>query len=806
MSLSNATTLNIALQEIGMSAESYLGVANKLFMGLKGNEEAFHDLVITIRDVNGGFLEEPVILSNVISKLMEYKAGTDRMVIAKGLLKRVSGDVIAELVRLADQMEHARTIQEQLGLTVSEKGVDSMYKYREAMADLKLVFTAVAGEITRMLMPVILELCKLFLSVAPAAIDTLKGAVLTLKLAFYGLITVLQLVADFLNMVIDGIIGGAKIIVDALSGRWDQIATDAKKAWNQIKFDYKQMWVDMTSYGAYAADQISKTFAKLPSETMAAPSGGKGAPRSKPAETKEAKSRMPEWEAEFAAEEKNAMDLEGEFISYSLEQTLAFWQKKLDIEKLSQEESVAIKKRIADIEKAIYKDLYESEVADLMNQLESFDRGDERRVDKAYEIAQRIGDAYGYQSRQYINAMRLIESEEKAHQKKMLDLQLAGIDAVAEDKINRIELERERVELEYEIGEISRSQEIEALRRFADEEFSINLQRLQDKLALLDIESEAYQNLLEQIKELERRHNSETMELNAEAVRENKSTWEKFMMPISRSFDSAIQSMITGTMKFRTAMKRMLGNIILDFISATIRMVALWAAHELAKTTASIMGVTIRKTTEEAGQKAGLVAHAAASIKYIISSAAKAAAGAYSAVVGIPYVGPILAPIAAAVAFVAVAAFQTMVSAKEGFDVPNKDITTRLHAREMVLPAPLAEKVRGMTSLQPVFSKLQEMISNMTSPVMAMAGSYGVPADITAKVGAMEMGLPASAIERIKTMATASETRTETKHSSSTFNIKSWDSKDMTRALRSSRSPLGKAIKELMRDGHIRTK
>jgi hypothetical protein len=61
-------------------------------------------------------------------------------------------------------------------------------------------------------------------------------------------------------------------------------------------------------------------------------------------------------------------------------------------------------------------------------------------------------------------------------------------------------------------------------------------------------------------------------------------------------------------------------------------------------------------------------------------------------------------------------------------------------------------------------------------------------------------------MEKIRNMASSSETRTETKHSSNTFNIKSWDSKDMTRAMRSNRNPLGKAVKELIRDGHIRTK
>ncbi len=43
----------------------------------------------------------------------------------------------------------------------------------------------------------------------------------------------------------------------------------------------------------------------------------------------------------------------------------------------------------------------------------------------------------------------------------------------------------------------------------------------------------------------------------------------------------------------------------------------------------------------------------------LLSRSAQAAAGAYSAVAGIPVVGPVLAPIAAATAFGAVAAFDS---------------------------------------------------------------------------------------------------------------------------------------------------
>ena len=65
--------------------------------------------------------------------------------------------------------------------------------------------------------------------------------------------------------------------------------------------------------------------------------------------------------------------------------------------------------------------------------------------------------------------------------------------------------------------------------------------------------------------------------------------------------------------------------------------------------------------------------------------------------VGLPFIGPVVAPTAAAGAMGAVLAVEGMVaSAEGGWDVPANSFA-RLHAKEMVLPAHLAEGVRNMT-------------------------------------------------------------------------------------------------------------
>jgi hypothetical protein len=83
-----------------------------------------------------------------------------------------------------------------------------------------------------------------------------------------------------------------------------------------------------------------------------------------------------------------------------------------------------------------------------------------------------------------------------------------------------------------------------------------------------------------------------------------------------------------------------------------------------------------------------------------MGDAAQAAAGVYADVAQIPVVGWLLAPPAAAAAFAAVAAYDAMIpSAERGMAVTDEGLMMA-HENEMVLPAELASRVRGMTEPQ----------------------------------------------------------------------------------------------------------
>jgi hypothetical protein len=123
------------------------------------------------------------------------------------------------------------------------------------------------------------------------------------------------------------------------------------------------------------------------------------------------------------------------------------------------------------------------------------------------------------------------------------------------------------------------------------------------------------------------------------------------------------------------------------------KLVNQWLLGETMKTTATTEGAAARSAAESAGTATSVLAQAAAALKSIMSSAATTFAGIFG------FLSPLMGPAAAGPAAggeALVLSVQGMVaSAAEGFDVPSNAFTM-LHAREMVLPAPLAEGVRSM--------------------------------------------------------------------------------------------------------------
>ncbi|HEX7732419.1 MAG TPA: phage tail length tape measure family protein [Rhodanobacter sp.] len=182
------------------------------------------------------------------------------------------------------------------------------------------------------------------------------------------------------------------------------------------------------------------------------------------------------------------------------------------------------------------------------------------------------------------------------------------------------------------------------------------------------------------------------------ATRQIQQQWMQTFRPITQAFDQSITGMIQGTKTLSQAWRSLLSDLLMSEVRSGAQMVARWAATELAKTGATMAGNAARTASNEAAARIGMQQSAEMSEKQIFNAAYTAAANTYQSVSQIPYVGWIMAPIAAAGAFTAVMAFDNIASAAGGWgSVPYDDAPALLHRNEMVLPATLADRVRGMT-------------------------------------------------------------------------------------------------------------
>jgi hypothetical protein len=157
-------------------------------------------------------------------------------------------------------------------------------------------------------------------------------------------------------------------------------------------------------------------------------------------------------------------------------------------------------------------------------------------------------------------------------------------------------------------------------------------------------------------------------------------TWKKMFTDINQGFTSTIDGMMKHQESFSQGMVKMWNNMVQSMLNLLLKIALQWAEQELLITVLHLTGVQTRAAAD-----------LAYSMQERLWNAEDAAGSAYAATAGIPIIGPVLAPIAAAGAFAAVMAFE------QGGIVPNGGPSNAvLHPNEMVLPAPLSQGFQRM--------------------------------------------------------------------------------------------------------------
>jgi hypothetical protein len=258
-----------------------------------------------------------------------------------------------------------------------------------------------------------------------------------------------------------------------------------------------------------------------------------------------------------------------------------------------------------------------------------------------------------------------------------------------------IEVQHSMAQERYTIGEINAAQLMKVEQQLVDEKLAIEVSYYEDLKKLHADDSEENLRLNTQIIKAEENAMVQRAAIHAQAMRTIQRNWQQMMRPVVEAFTDGITAMIERTLTFGQAVHAVLNQMLTQVIRTTTTAVARWLTAEHAKTAATVAGETTRAAVVEAGHKKGLMASIGSALKEIFIAAYTASANVYKSVSAIPYVGWILAPIAAAATFAVVAGYAASVSsAKGGMWQVDGDQYANIHKDESVLPANIAAPMR----------------------------------------------------------------------------------------------------------------
>ena len=259
--------------------------------------------------------------------------------------------------------------------------------------------------------------------------------------------------------------------------------------------------------------------------------------------------------------------------------------------------------------------------------------------------------------------------------------QLAAQDKqIEEEKVNfsekiameNLQRKRELLQLGVDAGKVTKEQEIDALRQLENERYQIESAALKERLALVDADRVAKLKAMDEIALADQRHQNQMLKIDQQAALLQKSMWKDVVKSMESGFANVFAQVAHGTMSVGQGIKQMFSVVAEAVVGA------------LAKIAAKRLTDFIVGKTQDESTAAGKVS--LAGLNALTSFAAA------------PWPIDIGAPAFAAGIMAEAAGMAAGVSAAGGYDIPSGiNPIVQTHAREMILPAHLADAVRSMT-------------------------------------------------------------------------------------------------------------
>lgn len=712
-----------AMARLGVSQDDVVSAFQDAGKALRDNGDELERLGVQYKDADGKLLSQRQLLENAAAKLEEYTEGYDRnaaaAAIGVGSLERVR----AALSITSDEVAASKKRLDEFNLGIGGETVEAEARYQQAMRDFNNEMTLTSQGIKRaiadQIMPILADLADWFKEGWPVAVNAFRYSMATVTTLFYGLKNVAYIVSEtiigalsaagtslaaiakaYLQFASGDFSGARNTLVSGFEKAKDRIAQIGDNIVKQIKDNNKAIGQ------AFGMDGRDSGAMGGPGTNVKKGKSYEGKPDDEPA--KDPKSRMSEWEAQLGREreayEKHEDEM-GTLREYSVRQERDFWGRILATLSTGDEARSGVERKYYEAKRKIRRDDFEAEQQTLLTEIDAQRGNYDVRQMLLSDYVERAKAKYGEDSKEYQAALKIQQAALRSDLEARRAIAAILRDMDRDDRLEAIDGAERQAYLERSLGVITQ-QELLAIRRQAIE------QRRQIELQAKMAELEAMKGgpsdpvevarLEAEIAAIKRRYRG-ALQDNADDQKVEKSRgFEAF-------FGTSQQAIETGLASAVNNMKVTLGGIrdVARQIGASlvqelaIKPAAAWMVQQARMVAMSWLFGQEKVAAEATTQGEITAVQAAGSLKTIAMRAYEAAAGAYSAIAAIPYVGPVLAPVAAGVALAGVLAFaKNMYSAEGGFDIPKGlNPIVQAHANEMLLPSKHADTMRALSDL-----------------------------------------------------------------------------------------------------------
>lgn len=339
---SEASILNVALDDIRSNGEAYSGAFIHFARQLRNNSDALKQMGVDTDALKNGTKSSNDVFTEALQIVGKYKPGLDQTQAAMTMFGRSVEDVL-KLQKLTPQvMEEARKKAEELGLVIGPQGVKTTMEYNAAMNDVGDVMKGVSKAIGDAVMPMLTAMANKFNEIGPLIVKAVRVVMETIL----GLADLVAWVVTFITNTWGAM---AAAMMAVATGNFSQAATIMKERVKDVAKeieDLKDVWngTGNTFLGQYRKGQEESGNASNASP----PPGG-----DKPYNNPNAKSRMDEWKAALVSK----LEADKEYFRNTTEIELQHWEDVRARNNLSIEEKRQVNTVIYELHKKQATDL-----------------------------------------------------------------------------------------------------------------------------------------------------------------------------------------------------------------------------------------------------------------------------------------------------------------------------------------------------------------------------------------------------------------------------------------------------------------